>query len=74
MFEAYSKSKTATCGPVVVGLYREVAVCNTEVDCNVLCSAIVGQGGRAGCFREMAALYSGHLRQVSFYWNRQNTE
>ena len=52
----WNLSKTATCGPVITGLYREVAAF-TEVNCNVVVLRMLP--GR------LAALY--HLRQVALY-------
>ena len=44
--------KTATCGPVLTDLYREVAALQKYVDCNVL---VLFWTREAGCFREVAA-------------------
>ena len=55
--------KTTTCGPVLADHYREVAAL---VDSNAL---VLSGAGEAGCFREVAALHSDHLRQVPLYIN-----
>ena len=46
----WNLSKTATCGPVLTGLYGEVG-CST-VGCNAL---MLFGAGEAGCFSELAA-------------------
>ena len=58
------EAEIATCGPVVTVLYRELGGCIAEVDCNVL---VLFGAMEAGCFKEVTALYSDHLRQVSLY-------
>ena len=52
---------TATCVPALITLYREVAALQRYVDCNAL---VPLWARKAGCFVEVAAEHSNHLRQV----------
>ena len=66
----WNLSKTATCGPVLTDLYREVAALQRYVDCNAL---VLFAAREAGCFRNMAAKQSDSLRQAPLYNNTKAT-
>ena len=58
-------SKTATCGSAIVGLYREVVALQKYSRLQCVNTMLVLFGSRrAGCFSEVAAIYSDHLRKV----------
>ena len=65
-------SKTASFGPVLTYLYKEVLRgskahgSSTEVHCNALVLVAIG-AKKAGCFREVAAYNIDHFRQVPLY-------
>ena len=52
--------KTATCRAVKNDLNGDLPI--TEVDCNIL---VLFGAREAGCFREVTALHTEHLRQVA---------
>ena len=51
----------------MIGLYREVTALQRYVGHTVQCHVSAIGAREAGCFREVAALCSYHLRQVSLY-------